>query len=218
MSAKKETTNWKQVKDCINKHNENSLEIGQELTDADGTIYQVANINTERHEVIFIRKYILPDMYAMNFCESNSGGWKESSLRKYLNMKVILGLSDELRSVITPRTYMVSKGGKKEELDEITDILFLPREGDMLSERNLAAKSEYDEGNATQWTLCKKTKERIKTFRDDYGDAYYYWLSSPVVSSSITFCLMSGAGFVSHINAICEGGIVPCFMIAAEDV
>lgn len=218
MGIKNGTTDWKQIKKLINQHKENNLEIGQEYMDEDGTIYQVANIDTERHEVIFSRKCLLPETNQMNFAHTNLWGYKDCRIRKYLNKEAINQLSSELRAVITPREFKVSEGFMCSELDTLTDLLFLPREGDVFAEQeqSFAAKSEYEEGGTRQWDLFKKTKERIKTLGDEYGAVSNWWLASPSIGNSSCFCFVTKNGVASNNLANCFYGIAPCFMIAAE--
>ena len=211
-----ENLTWSQIKEIIDQHRENTLHIGQEIIDTDGTVYQVANIDTERHEVIFTMKCLLPEEYRMNDDWTNEGGWKECKMRKYLNEEVINQLSDELLAVITPRTFKVSKGNRSEELDTVTDTLFLPREGEVFAERHYAAMSEYEEGGARQWDIFKKTKERVKTLGDEYGDVAPWWLSSPYVGYATYFCIVTTAGAANISNASYSGGVAPCFQIVSS--
>lgn len=97
--------NWNQVKDRISKHKDSCLKIGQEFMDANGTTYRVVNVDTESHEVNFVRKYTCPRGYSMIFTPTNEIRRKEFRMHKYLNTNVSGYLSEVFREIIVPRTY-----------------------------------------------------------------------------------------------------------------
>lgn len=202
---------WNDIKKLINEHRENELKIGAEYMAGDRT-YQVADIDTDKHVVTFCQKYIL-EFKSMS---GEKNGWSECDMRRYLNTDIFRSLPEEVRDVISDRTYFVSVGDNKEELVEVTDKLFLPRMVEVFGEPDDDISSlEKEKGGARQFELFKKTKERIRTAENDEGEARWYWLATSY--SSTYFCYVNTSGTSYCGNASYAHGVVPCFIIAADD-
>ena len=202
---------WGDIKKMINENRENELKIGAEYMAGD-RIYQVADIDTDKHVVTFCQKYIL-EFKSMS---DGKNGWSECDMRRYLNSDVFRSLPEEVQHVISARTYFVSTGCDKKELVAVTDKLFLPRMVEVFGEPDDdISRLEKEKGGARQFKLFKKTKERIKTAENDEGEARWYWLATSY--SSTYFCSVYTSGTSDCGNASGAGGVVPCFIIAADD-
>lgn len=206
-----ELCTWEMAKDAANRHDMSILRIGDEIADADGTIYQVAHIDAENSCFYFARKFLLPERHVMNEERTNEGGWNESQMAEYLNGEVYESMSPALREAISVHETITSKGGRSHELQTRHDRVFLPTEKNVFGEAVFSAEEEAEQN--PRWELFKETKERIRTIGDEYGPAVSWWESSPDVSASAYFCGVHAAGTPRYRSASYANGVLPCFCI-----
>jgi len=204
---------FSEIQEILDNENEALLHVGQEVTDyaPDGdVVYEIADIDKESHSVIFIRKYAMEEEHEMD--ENCDNNYEKSSMRHYLNTEVYNSMSEELKKLLARRKFLVGRGGRSKDLDVIEDKVFLPREAEVFGKAIYSSEEEARECH--QWEIFKKTKNRIKTVTDDFGNAWWYWLVSPYASASTYFCLVNTSGAPSYYDASSSRGVVPCFQLS----
>jgi hypothetical protein len=131
---------------------------------------------------------------AMNPKNTNAGGFKKSTMAKYLNGP-FLQVFDEVKK------YML----ETEEGLKIT----LPTEFEVFGTNDDAGCNWPDE-NGAQFSYFKKIKNRIKV---QDNDTKWWWLST--ASGATTFCNVDYHGNATyHIASYAGGGVAPAFCIS----
>lgn len=167
---------------------DDDLAVGDELIteDIDGkAIFQVADIR--KKSVYMVRKFLLEGCKPMKDDDFDLISW--------LNTTYI----DTLPGALTARM-------KRRE----NDLIFLPREKEVFGETRYSDPEE----KGKQWEIFKKTKQRIRLIGSRTGAACYWWESSPHISNSTSFCVVSSAGTAAGSGAGPATGVLPCFRIA----
>lgn len=138
----------------------------------------------ETGKTFFVMDDCMKDRHYMNASNTNKGGWASSALREYLNTEVFKLLPDDLQTVIAPTTIVQIVDGER---IESKDKLFL------LSKTQVFGKGYWsiNEPQDTQLDCFQQQKDCIKL---RFGSANYWWLRSPLASSSTTFCSVSNNG------------------------
>lgn len=152
------------------------------------------------NEVAFVIEDCLDESHVMNEEYTNAGGWRDCDMRKYLNSEIYDLLPDDLKAVITDRTITQEKDG--EELTS-TDKLWL------LSLTEVGEDCETDKGDV-RFSLFKDERSRVK---QQSGETVWYWLRSPLASSSTAFCDVGNGGGAYASNANRSFGVAFGFLI-----
>lgn len=213
---------WKGLRNIVNCHLETTYcNIGDEIVETLNTgeivTYRIAAINHDQpHQLIFEPRYCLETARQMNPSNTNSGGWNASTMREWLNGPFLNSISDELKSVITPRTFKTSIGSQNAALQSATDTIWLPREWEIFGTTTYAAGTEHSGDNAAQFPIYAVADNRVKTYGKSGGSAYW-WLSSPYVCDSASFCIVTTAGAANNSGASSAYGVAPCFQIVSSE-
>lgn len=211
---------WKGLKNILNAHLERTYcVIGDEIIETLGTgeqvTFRLAAINHDSaHQLIFEPKYCLQTPRQMNPSDTNAGGWGSCALRTWLNGSFYSYLSDELKAVISERIKKRSSGSQSTALSSAADKIWLPMEWEVFGSRTYAADTEYSQGGVAQFPIYATAANRVKTYGKN-GAAAYWWLSSPGVSTSTSFCLVTTDGTPGGNYASVSNGVTPCFQIAS---
>ena len=215
------TKTWTGLRNIVNAHLETKYcAIGDQITVALNTTemmtYRIAAINHDQsHQLIFEPRYCLEVSRQMNPTNTNVGGWNSCTMREWLNGPFLNSLPDELRAVITERTFKTSIGNQSSALQSATDKIWLPREWEVFGTRTHAADSEHTGDNTGQFPIYATESNRVKTYGTSGGSANW-WLSSPHVGYAANFCIVTAAGAANVNGASYSYGVAPCFQIVSS--
>lgn len=215
-------TTWTGLKNIVNAHLESTYctvgdEISETLNTGEVLTYRIAAIDHDKsHQLIFEPRYCLETARQVNTTNVNSGGWSSCALRQWLNATFYSELSDELKGVITPRSFKTSIGNQSTSLQEATDNIWLPKEWEVFGTTSYATATEHTGDSSTaQFAIYATASNRVKTFGKT-GSSAAWWLSSPNAGGSTAFCDVDAAGSAGVANASNSYGVVPCFQIVSE--
>lgn len=161
----------------------------------------VTEINPyNENEVAFVIEDCLTKNHIMNEKRTNTGGWRYSDMRKYLNKDVFNLLPNELKAVIADREIKQIENG--EELIS-TDKLWL------LSLAEIAEDGYKVDKDDVHFSLFKDERSRVK---QQDGKTAWYWLRSPNTSTT-SFRVITGSGnaissSVSNLNGVAFGFLI----------
>lgn len=216
------TKTWTGLKNILNAHLEGTYctigdEIVETLNTGEQLVYRIAAIDHDAdHQLIFETRYCMETARQMNPTDTNAGGWNACTLREWLNGSFYNSLSEELKSVITERTFKSSIGSQQTALQSATDKIWLPREWEIFGTTTYAAATEHSQGGAAQFPIYAVAANRVKTFGKNGGSAHW-WLSSPSASNSTSFCHVYTSGGAGSYDASHARGVVPCFQIVSSE-
>lgn len=207
------TTDWAQLKTVQERGNlAEVLEVGSEFplsleADADNEndvfeqlTAQVAHA-TKEGRVMVVIKDCTGQMHAMNDHATNEGGWKDSAMRKWLNEDVLHRLPKELQAMIVPRTIRQKINGEEVQMQ---DKLWLPSFTEMFGADAAAEWAPCDLGDE-QFELFDSERSRVKEVPG--RGTWWYWLRSPIASSSTRFCLVYSNGSANNNPASFASGV-----------
>lgn len=159
----------------------------------------------ETGKLFFVLEDCMKDEYYMNEKWTNKGGWDACGMRKYLNTKVFDLLPDDLQAVIAPTTIIQIVHGERVES---VDKLFL------LSSTQVFGKGDWtsNEPKDTQLDCFRREKDRVKECTAAQG-TWFWWLRSPVASSSSGFYGVNYNGYSGNANASTSYGVAFGFCI-----
>ena len=157
------------------------------------------------------------DTHVMNSTNTNVGGWKESSMREYLNSDIYNSLEDELKKVISKVAISSGHGNTSGEKDFITeDYLYLISAAEIWAEdesisktdtaRNKTRQLDYYEEIATD--NLSKTKKIIIS-----GSEAWWWLRSAGSGYNDYFYIVGNDGSWYTHRASGKYGVSPAFRI-----
>lgn len=178
------------------------------LKDGRKVIIDVASINPfGENEVIFCFR----DSYwrhSMNTRNTNRGGFCESGMNTYLNEDVFCQLPDDLQDVIVPRHIVQNINGTKYEC---YSKLWQPSINEVYGDRYNEYRTDVDD---VQFEIFKNPKYRVKF--DEDGETVWWFLRSPIATSSTDFWVVSNYGYMGNGSASNAYAVVPCFSIKAK--
>ena len=151
----------------------------------------------------------------MNPSNTNVGGWNACTMREWLNGVFYQALPDELKAVISERTFKTSIGNQGSALQEATDKIWIPKEWEVFGTQTYATATEHTSDTA-QYPIYAVASNRVKTYGKSGGSAYW-WLSSPDSGYGTHFCLVTTAGAANHGSASNSSGVAPCFQIVSSE-
>ena len=173
-----------------------TLKTGEEIT-LDVTYDENGNL-------FFVLHDCMDDEHAMNKQRTNEGGWAACEMRKYLNKTVFALLPDELQTVIKPTTITQVIDG---ETVTCEDKLFL------LSKTQVFGKGTWsgNEPDDTRLDIFNRERDRVKECGSN--GTWFWWLRSPLSSSSSSFCLVHHVGISNSTGANYSYGVAFGFSI-----
>ncbi len=157
-----------------------------------------------------------------NISTPNTGGWKESDIRKYVNDTIYKALPTDLQNIIID-TFVVSGHSYMEEYNfETTDKLYLLATGEIWIWANGTNNENiigYDTARDRTRQLDYYAQKGVTT--DNYsaiikkynGEADSCWLRSALSYNTGSFFLLGNDGRFSHSFSIATYGVSPAFRI-----
>jgi hypothetical protein len=137
----------------------------------------------------------------MNEDCTNEGGWSNSAMREYLNVDIYNLLPDDLKDIIKERKISQIQDG--EEYTSIDKLWLLSR--------TEVFGGDYDtDSNDVHFPLFCDERSRVKQVD---SETYWYWLRSPIASSSTSFCIVYNGGGANNSGASYSGGVAFGFLI-----
>ena len=129
-------------------------------------------------------------IYAMNPTSTNSGGYKGSEMRTYLNQTIYNKLPEDLKELITPACKSQSKGSLSVVSETVTDKLWLPA---FLELGTLPSRERKTyEGRA--YSIYYTDVSKIKYANNGAGNASSWYTRSPSVDSLTSFINIANYG------------------------
>lgn len=192
-------TNWLEIKKVILQNPADVFSVGDRIScvlkNGQAVEFTVAAINPyAKNEVAFVMEDLLDGEYSMNEHNTNKGGWSKCDLRTTLNTEIFELLPDELQAVIKPRTIAQNIHGN---VLKSTDKLWIP------SRKELFGVDNDVDVDDIHFPLFTTPKSRVKNRK---GEWEWYWLRSPLSSSSAYFCLVyTNGSSVSHVANYSNG-------------
>lgn len=152
-------------------------------------------------------KNLMRSTHRMNPTHDNEGGWPASEMYTYLNTTLWNYLPSELKDIITPVVKKSTKGHYNQTIISSTDKLFLFNNIEVGWGSNSNTPYSY-EGH--KYPIFSNNASRIKYLSDGAGQAYWYWLRSPVIYwTTLFWFVVNDGGVYSHDAAGGSRGV--CF-------
>ena len=131
--------------------------------------------------------------YNMNSTATNAGGWKSSAMR-LTHLPALLALMPAaVQSGIREVSKKASAGEKSTTIETVSDKLFL------LSEKEVFNTTTYSAaGEGSQYAYYTTEGRTIKYLN---GKANGWWLRSPSIESTVTFCQSVDTGAIYDVAA-----------------
>ena len=165
--------------------------------------------------------------FNMNPNNSNSGGWKESYMRKTLlgntgtptsppSNSLLAALPSALRNVMKPVTKYTDNvgnntGNTQSNVTSTTDYLFLLAEYEVFGSRSYA--NSYEQNYQVQYDYYKAGNSKVANNHTSTASAVWWWLRSPNYTSNYRFCTVTDGGHHSFSNASYSAGVRPGFAV-----
>lgn len=174
----------------------NNFKVGDiiSFTLTDGEKIRARAVKKEDGGMLFCCIDCLAAKYPMNVNGSNEGRYKESDLRKVLNVEILSRFPAGIRALMQPMEY--------------GDLLRIPTEREMFGVNKYGEKDDME-----QWPCMKKRRNRI-AFQGNNGDWEWYWLQNKRKNSASNFCLVLGDGAATAPGASSSRGVRPVFLLS----
>ena len=162
--------------------------------------------------------------FNMNPSNSNSGGWKDSYMRKTLlgnsnsptsplANSLMAALPSDLRAVMKAVTKYTDNTGNASNssgnVTATTDYLWLLAEFEVQGGRSYA--NQYEQNSQAQYAYYKAGNSKIAYKHTAVSTAVWWWLRSPYYSSYNSFCYVSTGGGNTYHNAYYSAALLPGF-------
>lgn len=170
------------------------------LTDFNGT----TSGGTKYNAIIHSKNTI--ENFGMNTSNTNVGGWSSSNMRTSKMSSLYSGLEAEFKSIIKQVTNISGAGNSSNTTQTTSDYLWLFSEFEVQGTTTYSGSQEA--AKCTQMTYFKTADNKKKT-----GSDTYWWLRSPFVSDTTTFCFVGTDGSASYSGASYADGVVPAAAI-----
>ena len=162
--------------------------------------------------------------FCMNPSNSNSGGWKETYMRKTIlgnsgtpssppANSLLAALPADLRAVMQPVTkYTDNTGGYSNSSSDVTatvDYLWLLAEFEVFGSGNYA--NQYEKNSQAQYAYFKAGNSKVAYNHANTGSAVVFSLRSPYYIIDDYFCAVDSGGSPSYDNANRSWGVLAGF-------
>lgn len=147
-----------------------------------------------KHTVTFESIFTLDETVPMVHQGEASGGWKASSLRKWLNGPFYDLLPEDLRDVIHPVVKDSYTGGLATDRNTTLDRIFI------LSEAEIFGRGIYSRGDEGPWYEWYRQPGVSYTRRDSAGHLTCAWTRSPEANSDEYGCVIRPGGAPGSIG------------------
>ena len=200
-------TSWEALKAAvadgsINKMLHNGDKVPVTLKTGEEVIFEATY--DKNGKLFFVLRDCLEDEHVMNRNRTNEGGWAATDMRRYLNKTIFALLPDDLQAAIVPTKIVQIINGERVECE---DKLFLP------SKTQAFGKGDWTEFEPedTQFDIFAHERDRVKECGKN--GTWFWWLRSPLSSSSTSFCGVNYYGFSFSSNAYSSNGVAFGFCI-----
>ena len=165
--------------------------------------------------------------FNMNPNNSNSGGWKESYMRKTLlgntgtptsppSNSLLAALPSALRNVMKPVTKYTDNvgnntGNTQSNVTSTTDYLFLLAEYEVFGSRSYA--NSYEQNYQVQYDYYKAGNSKVANNHTSTTSAVWWWLRSPNYYSGGYFGTVNRDGYGNGYDAYYSAGVRPGFAV-----
>jgi len=165
--------------------------------------------------------------FNMNPNNSNSGGWKESYMRKTLlgntgtptsppSNSLLAALPSALRNVMKPVTKYTDNvgnntGNTQSNVTSTTDYLFLLAEYEVFGSRSYA--NSYEQNYQVQYDYYKAGNSKVANNHTSTASAVWWWLRSPFYNYYNLFCYVNTSGYDINYGASYSAGVRPGFAV-----
>jgi hypothetical protein len=158
----------------------------------------------------------LPFTRAMEADATNANGYGGSDMRTYLTGAFLTGLyaAGVPDAVLwAPKRYAANKGTGASSAALIQDKLWLPTEREMFASQVYSNPAYETEENQARLEYYADESLRTKKY-NAFNASDWYWLASPLSTSTANFCLVSYTGYSSNgPDDASLGGCVPAFCV-----
>lgn len=162
--------------------------------------------SNDKAGITFAFKNLIDGRFEMNETDTTDGGWAKSKMRNAYMQRLFNLLPSDLQDVITDVDKITGVGGGSENKTEITqDKLFLFSKREVFGNSNNTADFE-----GKQYPYFENEENRI-AYRA--GDTDWWWLRSPYLADSRSFCGVDNDGFASYDWATGSSGVRPAFCL-----
>ena len=144
----------------------------------------------------------------MNGTNTNVGGFPATKMAKFLNETVLPGLPQFFRTMIEKITVLSSAGNTTADIVSLDTYLTLESQAEMGFDKTAVPYcNEVAEGaDEVTFSCYTDNSSRIKKTYNGTGSAGYYWLRSPLSSSTTSFCgVSSGGAAYSNLATVALG-------------
>jgi len=207
------------------------------LDPVNAILYTIDNVPHYKHAVVYGCEHIAymssltpgtkPNAKAINFYS-----YMNTSAYEFMSGPFKSAAPPELLAAITPRRMTQTAGSKRYSLVNLPEQHFwLPRiyEVGYTAWNNTSGANEF--GDSRNFQLCQVTDYKstygygIKNLASDGESSSQLWYTcSPLLSNATNYCAISHTGepvgiasYIKKNNVVASYGIVPFFMIAADD-
>ena len=145
-----------------------------------------------------------------NSSSSNTGGWAESPLNKFLNDRLYEAMPQQTKLVLKKVTVQSSIGDLSSDISSSECYITLPAVIEMSSSTTYNIEPYISEMAITSGkTISYMTSNEARKRAYDEGDYTYYWLRSPVHSYSRYVYSIDSTGYVDgYRNPTSKYGVV----------
>lgn len=154
--------------------------------------------NTKYVNCCFLAKDLLDVYQIMSEKDTNIGGWADTSLRTWLNSRVLSALPDQWQLIMQKALVSSSAGNGSVELVTSADYIWIPSSKEVGNGITIPA---YDNESEDTFSIFVDDKSRIKHFGGESGNATAWWLRSPHYEDSDIkddyFNIVAETGYVS---------------------
>ena len=134
--------------------------------------------------------------FNMNSSNTNSGGWASSYMRDTICSQFKNAMPSDLQAVLRSRTiYTDNTGGGTNNSSNVTattDYVYIPSEFEVQGSRSYA--NSYEQNHQQQLAYYKNGASKIRYKSDDISTAAWWWVRSPICTTSNLFCSVDTDG------------------------
>lgn len=179
-------------------------------------------------DVAFCDKYYINTVgpaggFCMNFNNTNTGGWKDSVMRKIIcgaeqggtTVSILNVISDDLKSALKSVTKYTDNIGNtntsSNSITATTDYFFILSEFEVFGDIRYANSNEKNK--QAQYAYYSAGNSKIKYKHDGTSTAAAWWVRSPIAINSSGFVGVYGDGTVGAFEANYSIGFAPGFCV-----
>lgn len=156
----------------------------------------------------FGAKYLMYRPRSMNETNTNAGSFVESDMYTYLQGTVLPNLPEEARSHIKTVNKKTGAGSQSSYVQTDAMQIFLFSVSEVAGSQN-SGFAPSDEGS--QYPIFSNDASRIKKTSNDQGRATYWWLRSPYLGDSTSFCAVKYDGSIGWHGSASPPSYSICF-------